>query len=249
MAFKEENFAKPTRHNPYLHEIVIREITKGPKGRLLDLPSGPGYLVQDLQKLGFSGVAAEIDPSLHCLDDVEYCQVDMTKRFPFPDAHFDYVTSIEGVEHIDNHVAFFKEVRRVLKPGGKLYLTTPNVLSLISRWNFFLSGFHDLAAKPIPLDTENIYFEHINPISLNQIYFYCEKSGLRLEHLTTHRLRSGSRLFYLLFYPFIKLAIYRACFVKERDPKRREQNRNLYQFLSSPENLLGSHTVVTARAF
>lgn len=248
MAYKELNFDKPVRHNPYLHQIVIADISAKKPGSVLDLPSGPGYLAQDLTRLGFSAIAGEIDSSLHCLEDVTYHQVDMTKRFPFADGSFDYVTSIEGIEHITDHYAFLREVRRVLRPGGFLYLTTPNVHTLESRWSFFLSGFHLLAPKPIPLDTENIYFEHINPITFNQLYFYCEKVGLRIERLTTHRYKKGSWLMYLLFWPWIRLALRRACFGKERDANRRARNKDIHEFLSSRENLLGSHTIIVARA-
>ncbi len=248
VAYVETNLKLPTRHNPYLHEIVIDTLKSQQPGKVLDIPSGPGYLLRDLKAFGHDGVAAEIDERLHCFDDLTYCKVDMTSRFDFPDASFDYVVSIEGIEHIENHFSFLREVRRVLRPGGVLILTTPNVLSLESRWSFFTSGFHHLAAKPIPLDTENIYFEHINPIPLHQLYFACEKSGLRIKELKTHRYRKGSQFLYYLFYPLIRWAIYSACFRKEKDPKRREMNKSLYRFLSSKENLLGSHTIIVAEA-
>ncbi len=247
MTFHETDFQAPTRHNPYLHQKIVTALTALPKGQVLDVPSGPGYLMRDLKALGFNGIAGEIDETLHCFKDLDYLKVDMTQAFPFADSSFDYVTSIEGIEHIENHFFFLREVARILKPGGRLLLTTPNVHTLQSRWNFFISGFHNLAAKPIPLDTENIYFEHINPITFNQLYFYCEKAGLQVEALTTHRLRSGSRLYYLLFYPFIKFGLWRACFGKEKDPARRQQNKRLYKMLASPANQLGSHTIVVAR--
>jgi 2-polyprenyl-3-methyl-5-hydroxy-6-metoxy-1,4-benzoquinol methylase len=248
MAFKESNYEKPARHNPYLHEIITEELKKQRPGKLLDLPSGPGYLVQDLSALGFDCVAGEIDESLHCLEGVNYKQVDMTRDLPFPDASFDVVTSVEGIEHIANHFEFLKSVRRVLKPGGTLILTTPNVHSLISRWNFFISGFHMLASKPIPLDTQNIYFEHINPITFNQLYFYCEKSGLQIERLLTHKYKGRSRLLYYLLYPLIRFGLYRACFLEESDPARRERNSEVYKFLASPANQMGGHTIIIARA-
>jgi SAM-dependent methyltransferase len=246
MSYSETNFQAPTRHNPYLHQIVIDVLKEGPRGRVLDLPSGPGYLLRDLQGLGFSGIAGEIDDALHCFSDIDYRKIDMTGRFEFADGSFDYVVSIEGIEHIENHFAFIREVARVLKKGGKFVLTTPNVLSLESRWKFFVSGFHQLAEKPIPLDTENIYFEHINPIPFHQLYFICEKNGLKITELKTRRYRKGSRLLWALFYPFVSWAVYSACFLRERDPARREANRPLYRWLSSKENLLGSHTIMVA---
>ena len=93
-----------------------------------------------------------------------------------------------------------------------------------------------------------MYFEHINPIGFNQLYFACEMAGLRVRELKTYRYRRGSLLLYYLFYPFIKRAVYYSCFRKEKDLKRREANRPLYKWLSSKENLLGSHTIVVAEA-
>jgi len=246
MSYTETNFNAPVRHNPYLHEIVIKELSRLKPGRILDLPSGPGYLIQDLKKLGFNGVAGEIDNSLHCLQDIDYKSIDMTQRFDFPDGSFDFVTSIEGIEHIENHFYFLREVRRVLKKGGKLYLTTPNIHSLESRLMFFLSGFHSLAAHPIPLDTPNIYFEHINPISIDRLYFICERVGLKVTELKTYRYRKGSKIFYYLFYPLIMTAIRAACFAVP--DKQKKANQPLYKFLASKENLLGSHTILVAEA-
>jgi len=163
MAFVEKDFVKPARHNPELHEIIIRELMTLGHGHVLDLPAGPGYLIRDLQAQGFTGIAGEIVEDLHCFEDVTYAKVDMIQRFPFDDSSFDYVVSIEGIEHIADPFLFLAEVRRVLKPGGHLLLTTPNVGCLESRWRFLFSGFHQMEAGPIPLDTPNIHFEHINP--------------------------------------------------------------------------------------
>ena len=46
-----------------------------------------------------------------------------------PDAAFDTVVSCETVEHVPDPSAALGEVVRVLKPGGRLFLTTPNYLS------------------------------------------------------------------------------------------------------------------------
>lgn len=247
MAYQEINHANPTRHNPELHRIVINIMKTLPTGTVLDIPSGPGYLVRDLEKEGFSGIAAEIDEGLYCFDDVQYKKVDMSGIFPFNDNCFDYVVSIEGIEHIENQFSFLREISRILKPGGRLILTTPNVLSLESRLEFFLSGFHSLAPKPIPLDSSNIYFEHINPIPFHQLYFACENAGLRVDDLLTYRYRKGSKLVYYLFYPLIRFGAYKACFLKEKEPRRRKDNEKLYKLLKSKNNLLGSHTIVVAR--
>jgi SAM-dependent methyltransferase len=244
----ETDTQNPARHNPHLHARVIAELGHYQPGRILDIPAGPGYLLKDLQEAGFTGVAADIDTRLHCLAGVEYAAVDMSGSFPFPDHSFDFVVSIEGIEHIQNHFAFLTEVRRVLRPGGRFILTTPNIGTLTSRWKFFLSGFHSMERGPFPLDTPNIFFEHINPISFSQLYFACERSGLHVEKLFTSHYRKGSRWLYWLFFPLIRWSTRRSCFPKKAAPSTHAANRQLYRWLMSRENLTGGHTILTARA-
>src|SRR5258708_346828 len=125
--------ALPVKHNPYLHDLVWELLKKEKPGYLLDVPSGPGYFAQIAAQNGFRAVAAEIDPSLHVLPGVQYVSADMGEKLPFADGTFDFVVSIEGIEHTENPFRFLRECTRVLKSGGKLFLTTPNVSSLQNR--------------------------------------------------------------------------------------------------------------------
>lgn len=53
-----------------------------------------------------------------------------TDPLPYPDDHFDVILFCEVVEHLTNDpLAALMEIRRVLKPGGRLILTTPNSAS------------------------------------------------------------------------------------------------------------------------
>lgn len=55
---------------------------------------------------------------------------DFETRFPLEDASFDVVTAFEVIEHVvGSPRAFVQEIFRVLRPGGTLYLGTPNVTS------------------------------------------------------------------------------------------------------------------------
>jgi SAM-dependent methyltransferase len=45
---------------------------------------------------------------------------------PFPDQQFDTVIARDVLEHVDQNIAFFVEMIRVLKPGGLIYLSCPD---------------------------------------------------------------------------------------------------------------------------
>lgn len=56
-------------------------------------------------------------------DRIRLRQVDLT-RIPFPDGTFDWVTSVSVIEHIPDYRRAIAEMFRVLRPGGRLLLTT-----------------------------------------------------------------------------------------------------------------------------
>jgi SAM-dependent methyltransferase len=51
---------------------------------------------------------------------------DIASGIPFPDESFDYVFTIEVLEHVHNPWEALTEIRRVLRPGGVLILSVPN---------------------------------------------------------------------------------------------------------------------------
>lgn len=47
------------------------------------------------------------------------------KKLDFPDNHFDYVTMLAVIEHVDYPWELLQDIRRVLKPVGRCIFTTP----------------------------------------------------------------------------------------------------------------------------
>jgi SAM-dependent methyltransferase len=60
------------------------------------------------------------------LGNVHLMAWDITTPFPFPDGHFDAALFLDVIEHIHPRVAVLREIRRVLKPGGRLLVSGPN---------------------------------------------------------------------------------------------------------------------------
>ena len=51
----------------------------------------------------------------------------------FKDESFDFVITFQVIEHIDDDAAFVREIARVLRPGGRMILTTPNAPMSLTR--------------------------------------------------------------------------------------------------------------------
>ncbi len=236
----------PIKHNPYLHNLIWNLLEPHTPGHLLDIPSGPGYFAQQAKEHGFDTIAAEIDESLHVFPDISYQKVDMARELPFGSGSFDYIISIEGIEHIENQFLFLRECSRILKKGGMLFLTTPNISSLESRFSFFLTGVHDKPPCPIRDDLPNIFMEHTNLIPFHRLEAFLRFTGFEIQTLTTYRMRKGSLFLYPIVYPFAFL-LYQRTYRKQYKGKPDEQlYRNIFKRYLSLEVLCGSHNVIAA---
>lgn len=60
---------------------------------------------------------------------------------PFPDQSFDVVTAFQFIEHIEKRKEFLAECLRVLRPGGRLLVTTPNVKKSLARNPFHVHEY------------------------------------------------------------------------------------------------------------
>ena len=192
----------PTKHNPGLHDFVLRLMKDEKPGKLLDVPSGPGYFSQAAEKQGHKAVAAEIDESLHVFKDVTYKKVNMSRKFPFKAKDFDYIVSIEGIEHTENQYLFLRECSRALKKGGKLFLTMPCSSSLENRLQYLITGFLEHPPKVIRDDTPNLFMEHINLMPFQRLETFLRFSGFEIQSLHAGAWRKGSLLLLPFIYPF-----------------------------------------------
>src|SRR5919109_4397828 len=84
------------------------------RGRLLDVGCGFNNLVRAYGR----GVGVDVHPWLGV--DV---LLDDAARLPFPAATFDTVTILAALNHIPNRAAALREIRRVLRPSGRLIVT------------------------------------------------------------------------------------------------------------------------------
>lgn len=104
------------------------------KGDIIELGSGEGYGIHILAPLATKYLAVDkFDSETGSHPNVEFRKMLFPPLAGISDNSFDFAVSFQVVEHIQNDIKFIDEIHRVLKPGGKLLLTTPNRLMSLSR--------------------------------------------------------------------------------------------------------------------
>jgi SAM-dependent methyltransferase len=110
---------------------VCREM-KEPRPKILDVGCGTGA---NLQMLSQFGAAEGVDVSPDALDfcrsrGLTRVKQGVAEHLPFADAAFDLVTGLDVVEHLDDDIAGLREMRRVLRPDGRVVLFVPAFMFL-----------------------------------------------------------------------------------------------------------------------
>ena len=118
--------------------VILSMLEGRPKGRVLDAPAGAGAISRLLGKRGHDVIAFEIDEREFTAKEVTLVIGDMNRPLPFWDDSFDYIACIDGIEHLENPYFAIREFARTLKPGGELFISTPNISAFRSRVRFFL---------------------------------------------------------------------------------------------------------------
>ncbi len=109
-------------------------------GRILDLGCGTGWKAAYFQREPSNSVIA-VDRDARLLEfgrktfGVESLVEGDACALAFPSATFDWVLAVEVIEHLARPDLLLREVHRVLRPGGKLLLTTPNRLQYLRPWH------------------------------------------------------------------------------------------------------------------
>ena len=161
---------------------AARRLIEGlPTGRALDVPCGLGLFAKDLQALGHRVIGLDRDPHPARAAGIEAQTGDMEAALPFPDASFDLVACLEGVEHVEGQAPLLRELARVLARGGRLVLSTPNVLGRPSRRSLARGGYARFF-RPLPVGRATPFeHEHRHPIDVVRLDFLLREAGLLPE--------------------------------------------------------------------
>ena len=230
------------------HEAVhqtVEEILRGePVGKLLDVPAGEGALAVRAMNLGFDVACCDLYPEIFRLDGVEIRSGNLDSRLPYDDQNFDAVVCVEGLEHINSPANAISEFSRVMRSGGCLVVSVPNIMNIEERvkwlFNGYTSHFKPLSRQAV--DTISREFPgmeeislHVNPIGYSEVRFLLEKNGFEIEQLYRDKKKANS----WAFWPLVAIIRLLSRFSSAKKREERWSNE-----LNSDEVLLGGNTLI-----
>lgn len=136
---------------PYTSRYIMpaKIIDPVENGKVLDIGCGNGSMLTRYKRLGWQTFGQEISSDSGEIAKEAGHEIFIGDLFDanYPSQGFDAVTLWDSLEHIPNPSEVIQEVYRLLKPGGKIYISVPNFGSWYGRkfedkWYMFTSPVH-----------------------------------------------------------------------------------------------------------
>lgn len=164
---------------------LVRRLLPAPAS-VLDLAAGQGAFSVKLRELGHNVHAVDVSRDNWKAADIPLAVANLDSEFASTISsageRFDAIAAIEIVEHLENPFRFIRECAKLLKPGGLLFLTSPNVEAVSSRVMFLYTG------RLIGFGAyETVRPAHITPIFKWKLDMMLDEAGLEIVHESYNR--------------------------------------------------------------
>jgi 2-polyprenyl-3-methyl-5-hydroxy-6-metoxy-1,4-benzoquinol methylase len=142
---------------------------------VLDVGAGAGAFSQRLADAGYAVTALDVDPDKWLPKEIPFLKLNIDAGIAASVAgQFDAACCLEVIEHVENSWNLLREIYAVIKPGGRLILSTPNITSFFSRLIFLRTGqFHQFSEA-------DLAYGHINPITSFEISVIAARTGWKI---------------------------------------------------------------------
>jgi len=175
--FKAKNTHAPTIRESYLRtaQSQLRLIQKYASGtNLLDVGCAHGFFLFSASEAGYTTKGVEISQDAAAYARKEFGLDVEAKPFEelrFAENHFDVVTLWQVLEHVPYPLMMLKEVHRILKPGGLLVVSTPNIEGIPAKilrkrwWDIKRLHINQFTTKTLTDVFRNAGFKNISSVS------------------------------------------------------------------------------------
>ena len=150
------------------HMIAYKEASKLISGTVLEIGCGEGYGISELVKFSKKYIGVDkfdtfISEEIKKNNDIVFHKMEIPPLLNIDTNSIDFVVTFQVIEHIQDDHYFLKEIFRVLKPGGKLLLTTPNKLMSLSRNPWHIREY-------TPFEMNDILSKYFAKTQVNGVY-------------------------------------------------------------------------------
>lgn len=171
-SFARVRSAEMVNNSSYRYALDLLQSPRGSANRLVDVGCGACQMARVARDRGWEVTALDAVPS-----NIEHArafgfdavQADFNTTLLLPSASFDYAIMVEVIEHIVNAEWLVGELARILMPGGRVLMTTPNNA-------YYSRRLRALQGKPP--DDEGYHFRFFVKHRLSAMF---EQQGFRLE--------------------------------------------------------------------
>ena len=227
-----------------IYDTVLSILKTVRAGKVLDVPAGEGALALRLANAGFDVRCCDLYPEIFRLKNIEIRKGNLEGCLDYANSSFDSIVCVEGLEHAENPQNAIREFARLLREGGNLIVSVPNILNVEERLKWLLHGY---TSHFKPLSAEHLAKArtsfgdrleitlHVNPIGYSELRYTLEKYGFEL--VKVYRDKPKSRAW--LYWPLV--ALIRFVGKLNNAQKRRERWSDQLQ---SDEVLMGGNTLI-----
>lgn len=181
----------PDGHSFQTREERLLELLGRGHGRVLDIGCGPAVTAPGIMSLGWTYEGMDISEKMigeakKRLPGATF-HVSSVEHIPAPDKTYDGVIAMGLVEYVENDSIAIREMARVLKPGGRVFISVPNKASPLRMWDkYLIAPIGAILKKLFHRPRRGIFHREYN---IRQYKKLLKKEGLLPTRIAAHNIR------------------------------------------------------------